>query len=305
MLDELDGTYLISVRYFSNFLNFNRIKAKLDTIPYSKKVVIDFSLADFVDHSTLEHLTEYGDAFERNGGELSIVGLDNLASASEHPLSAMKPAEASIKKKDRPLTKRQEQLKVFAEGLGWTIKPESFKKTLHFIDFGYFRNRAVDKGRNLLEGQIGNITLSACDLDFHEGELIAREPKHASIVVLDLPVAIPEFIMDKERLLDRVGQLAGFREINFKGHADFNRRFKLRGDKRFAMRRLFDDRIIRFFEGNPLYHIESNGHQLLIFEKDRLASVSEYKIMVSFALRLAQLLQDKIKNGYVGTEVTH
>ncbi|MCE2496892.1 MAG: hypothetical protein J4F31_10015 [Flavobacteriales bacterium] len=71
------------------------------------------------------------------------------------------------------------------------------------------------------------------------------------------------------------------------------------------MRRLFDDRIIQFFEGNPLYHIESNGKQLLIFEKDRLANVSEYKIMVSFALRLAQLLQQKINNGYVGTQTTN
>lgn len=305
MIDELDGTYLISVRYFCNFLNFNRLKAKLDTVPYSRKVVIDFSLADFVDHSTLEHLQEYSENFERNNGELSIIGLDNLAAPTDHPLSPMRPAVSKKVKKEKPLTKRQVQLKSYGAELGWVFDPLEFRKTQSFTDFGYFKTRVVDRGRNSLIGRVGSLQLQACDLDYHEGEFIVKEPKHASIVIVDLPVELPEFILDKERLLDRVGQLAGFREINFKGHPDFNRRFKLRADKRFAMRRLFDDRIIRFFEGNPLYHIESNGRQLLIFEKDRLASVSEYKIMVSFALRLAQLLHDKIEHGYVGTEVTH
>ncbi|MCE2496893.1 MAG: SulP family inorganic anion transporter [Flavobacteriales bacterium] len=225
MIDELDGTYLISVRYFSNFFNFNRLKARLDTVPYSAKVVVDFSLADFVGHSTLEHLNEYSENFDRNGGEISIIGIDNLAVPTNHPLSPMRPVASKKVKKIKPLTKRQEQLKQYGEDLGWFYEAQEFRTIQGFNDFGYFRTGTLDRGRNSLKGSVGPLKLRACDLDFHEGEFIAKEPKHAGVVVIDLPVEVPEFILDKERLLDRVGQLAGFREVNFKGPPDFNRRF--------------------------------------------------------------------------------
>jgi len=309
LLSESDGTYVINVRYFSNFLNFSRVKAKLDTIPYQANVVIDFSLADFVDYSTLEHLHQYRDTFLRNGGDLSIVGLDNLQSSSHHPLSPMRPLWGSEKSKPRPLSRRQLKLRSMAAEINWDFESHEFQDVQGFTDFGYFRSRTVDLGRNLLLGsvtgtyndQTQGLIVKSCDLDYHEGEFIAREPKHATILIIELPVEIPEFIMDKERLLDRVGHLAGFRDIGFANHREFSQRFRLKGEKRFSLRRFFDDSVIHFFETNPLYHIESNGHQLLIFEKDRLATVSEYKIMVNFATRFAELLHDKIEKGYVGT----
>lgn len=309
MLSESDGTFVINVRYFSNFLNFSRVKAKLDTIPYQANVVIDFSLADFVDYSTLEHLYQYRDTFLRNGGDLSIVGLDNLLSSSHHPLSPMRPVWGAEKSKPRPMSRRQVKLKSMAAEINWDFKSHEFQDVLDFTDFGYFRSRTVDLGRNFMHGSIigsGNdqkpgLLIKSCDLDYHEGEFIAREPRHATIIVIELPVTIPEFIMDKERLLDRVGHLAGFIDIGFANHRDFSQRFRLKGDKRFSIRRFFDDSVIHFFENNPSYHIESNGRQILIFEKDRLATVSEYKIMVNFAVRFAELLHNKIEKGYVGT----
>ena len=39
---------------------------------------------------------------------------------------------------------------------------------------------------------------------------------------------------------------------------------------------------------NPSFHMESNGTALLIFHKERVASVQEFKLMVNFVLDWAE-----------------
>lgn len=43
---------------------------------------------------------------------------------------------------------------------------------------------------------------------------------------------------------------------------------------------------------NPSFHMESNGTALLIFHKERVASVEEFKLMVNFALDWAEQMSN-------------
>ena len=47
-----------------------------------------------------------------------------------------------------------------------------------------------------------------------------------------------------------------------------------------------DKTITHFFESNPYYHIESKGDAILIFGKERLASITEIKAIFDFGKRL-------------------
>jgi len=57
------------------------------------------------------------------------------------------------------------------------------------------------------------------------------------------------------------------------------------------VRSVFTDKLIMFFEENPYFHVESSKGMLLIIEKERLLSLSETKLMVSFAVRLTKLIR--------------
>ena len=60
-LEDQSGNYYVSVKNFCSFLNFFRLKAKLDQIPETEHAIVDFSLCDFVDHTVMAvsytHLT--------------------------------------------------------------------------------------------------------------------------------------------------------------------------------------------------------------------------------------------------------
>ncbi|MEK0421226.1 MAG: hypothetical protein RLZZ161_1077 [Bacteroidota bacterium] len=74
---------------FSNWLG---IKRKLDSIPNTEKAVIDLSACNFVDHTVIDNLHHLKRDFENEGGNLTIIGLEELrpATNSNHEHAALK-----------------------------------------------------------------------------------------------------------------------------------------------------------------------------------------------------------------------
>ncbi len=281
--------YLLSVRAFSNFINFLGLKNKLDSVPTEAKVIVDFSLAKYIDHSVLEQLNDYHDSFRVAGGDLEIIGLDDLGSHTSHPLAPRMSSASGVKSKSK-LSKRQKAIRLFSNKLEWDFKAEPAFDFREYHRFEYFTNHRIDNRRNRVYGRVNDVEVQMADIDYHEGEFIVRENLHSTMVILKLPYEIPKFVLDKENLLDKVAHLAGFNDINFAKHPDFSYNFELKGNDKAAIYQFFDDALIDFLQANKLYHIESNGNALLIFEKERLSVLSEIKQLVSFASRLAALL---------------
>jgi len=80
-------SYYVGVIHFCTFLNFYKLKAKLDKIPQTEKVVVDFSMCSFVDHTVQESLHNYEELFVRKGGVFEIIGLDVHETDSSHPFA--------------------------------------------------------------------------------------------------------------------------------------------------------------------------------------------------------------------------
>jgi carbonic anhydrase len=91
-------------------------------------------------------------------------------------------------------------------------------------------------------------------------------------------------------LLERLYALAGYRDIAIKNHADFSNRFYLRGENARAIKTLFTDELVLFFESNAYYHIESSKDGLLVFSKERIASIKEIKALLDFGVRLNAII---------------
>lgn len=293
LLQEDADQYHLSVRAYSSFLNFLGLKRKLDSLPRRAKVIIDFSLADFVDYSVLEQLDAYQQNFRSAGGDLEILGTDNMESITAHP-QASRRYHPQRKPEQRAYSRREKTIRLFARKLTWEFNPEPDYSVQAFRYFNYFLSRTIDHARNRAEGWQGRTKLYLADLHYYEGAYTARQHLHSTMVDLLLPQDIPAFVLNRENLLDRVVRFSAMREINFELHPDFSRRFKLQGEDEAAIRSFFDRDLIAFLEENYPYHVESNGKGLLIFARERLATISETKQLVSFAIRLADLLNRKL-----------
>jgi hypothetical protein len=281
-----DGKYFVSVDNFSSFLNFTKLKSKLNQIPESEDVIIDFSMCDFVDHSVMENMNSYAETFKRKGGHLEIIGLDNYSTRSEHPFALRKNIPDFIKQKKGILTKRQKSLQKIGTELNWSYLPLQVDEITELPTFGYFKTRQINKVSNI----ISNKQCSLFDIEFSEGEMIAKQVIRASMFYIKLNKKTPEFTLDKEGFFEYIYHFAGFKDIEIDNHPDFSKRFYLSGKDQEKIKELFTDELVLFFESNPYYHIESSEHGLLILGKERLAGVKEIKALADFGIRLQKII---------------
>jgi hypothetical protein len=113
-------------------------------------------------------------------------------------------------------------------------------------------------------------------------------------MVLKLNKKIPDFSMEKEgvlgKIFDRIMAFTGYKDIDFEMYPDFSKKFLLMGNNESEIRSFFTEEIIRFFENQQIYHIESSGNALLIFDKIKLARTDETVAFIDYGKKLAAIL---------------
>lgn len=292
---EEDGKQRITVKHFSSFINFFRLKEVLDAINPKERVLVDLLQCSFVDHTVMENLWDYEQIFDKNGGEFEVIGLDLHNAETTHPFAlrrALKyvPFVNDLDTKSR----RQEEIEAYIESMDWYFSTENDYHMFFLIDFNYFRTRQVDHLYNKAHDK--NKTFKLFDVEYSEGAFILEEELHATMLYINTRNEIPAFTLDKGDFYERLHYLGGYKEIRFKTFRDFARRFTLRGDNLFRIRRFFTDELVLFFESNSYYHIESDGKGgLLIMDKERQSGVGEVKAMVDFGIRLEAIINKSLE----------
>jgi MFS superfamily sulfate permease-like transporter len=287
MYKEEDGSYFISVKHFCSFLNFNALKTSLEAIPENNDVIIDFSLCGFVDHSSMENIDDYQELFHKKGGNIEVIGLDVLGAESKHPfaLRRMLPVQKMMPENK---TKRQKNLGIIADQFELSYQHEKKYNNSFLEEFVYFQTKKIEHISNVLKET--NIEYQSFDVVFSEGEFIAKEVVRTTMLYIKAPKGTPAFTLDKEGIMERLYALAGYEDIDFEQHEDFSNRFYLRGENPKNIKMFFTDDLVRFFESNPYYHVESDKKGVLIYNKERVASIKEVKALIDFGVRLNQLI---------------
>ena len=284
---DTDGNYYISVKHFCSFLNYYKLKNKLDAVQENQDVIVDFSLCEFVDHTVMENLNSYRDLFLKRGGHFEVIGLDMHDTDSKHPfaLRRLLPVPNIIKNN---LTRRQTSIEELAENYNLKYLHKKQKETLFLNDFIFFRTKNINHINNQLFTK--NDVINIFDIEFSEGEFIAKEVVRTTMLHISLNKTIPEFTLDREGFLEKIYAFAGFKDVPIQNQVDFSNRFYLLGEDEEAITKFFNEDLVHFFESNPYYHVESNGHGILVFGKERLASIKEIKVLFDFGKRLKQVV---------------
>ncbi|MGB0879865.1 MAG: SulP family inorganic anion transporter [Polaribacter sp.] len=282
-----DDKYYVSVKNFSSFLNYTKLKSKLDQIPENEEAIIDFSLCDFVDHSVMENMSNYAETFKRKEGHFEVIGLDDSKSGSEHPFALRKVLPQQIIPKEGILTKRQKSIQKISEEMHWHYDAFPTEEVTQLPKFGYFKTRKINKVSNILS----NENCSLFDIQFSEGEMIAKQVIKATMLYIESEKNIPEFTLDKEGIFEKIYHFAGYKDIDIDNHPDFSKRFYLSGKNEAKIKEFFTDELILFFESNKYYHIEGTKNGLLIIGNERLASVKEIKSLAYFSMSFQKIIE--------------
>ncbi len=196
--DDEKSNYYVSVKHFCTFVNFYRLKEKLDAISEDNDVIVDFSMCEFVDHTVMENLHNYQNLFIKKGGHFDVVGLDMHEADTKHPF-ALRRLLKTPRLFGYNLTKRQENLESIAQSYGLRYSADKNKDTRFLDAFLFFYTKHISHIYNELIDDTAHYNLF--DIEFSEGEFIAKEVVRASMLHLRLDHYHPILYARSRRLV--------------------------------------------------------------------------------------------------------
>lgn len=285
---QTEGQHILKLNGIVNFLSLLNINQLLEQVPAKSHLTIDGSSARLVDLTVLETFEDFKFSYENKGGMVQIIGFNNHIASSDHAL-ALKSKHITLEK---PLGDREKRLQAKATEKNWKFSPSSDWNTSYFKNFQFFDSRPIERKYNVIEGKYEalDVKWQIADLVFDEGALMSTEVYHTTVQLLKLPFKIPRFMIEQEgfwdKIFDRIKAFTGYKDIDFELFPEFSKKFLLEGVDEKAIHVFFTPELIAFLEKHEIYHIESNGEALLLFQYRRLAKTNEMAKMVDFSEKL-------------------
>jgi hypothetical protein len=295
LLKRADGTFDLKIRGIANFLGILKVDKLVAKIPYGADVNIDLSETRLVGITYMDYLVEFLKAQRTSGGQVFITGLDSHVSFSPHN----RALKISLSSATAKLSQRQKRLRNLATEKNYQYSSQVDWNTIYLKKFHFFEIRPIERKYNCLKGTFEdlNIAWEISDITFNEGQAFTAETFNTTLMILKLNQKIPVFSMEKEgvlgKIFDKVMAFTGYKDIDFEMYPDFSNKFLLMGNDESEIRSFFTDEIIRFFENNHIYHLESNGEALIIFDKIKLARTDETIAFIKYGEELAKVLNEK------------
>ncbi len=295
VVERPNGGFDLKIRGIANFLGILKVDKLVTQIPAGADVNIDLSETRLVGMTYMDYLVEYLKIQRNSGGKVFITGLDSHVSSSTYN-RALKISLTGSKTK---LSQRQKRLRNLATEKDYQYSSQVDWNTTYLKKFHFFEIRPIERKYNCLSGTFANLDVSweISDVTYNEGQAFTAETFNTTLMVIKMNKKIPVFTMEKEgvleKIFDRVMAFTGYKDIDFEMYPDFSKKFLLMGNNESEIRSFFTDEIIRFFENHQIYHIESNGEALIIFDKIKLARTDETIAFIEYGKELTKLLESK------------
>lgn len=293
LIQRQDGGYDLKIRGIANFLGILKADKLVAQIPSGSNVNIDLSETRLVGITYMDFLVEFLKTQRASGGKAFITGLDAHVSSTTYNRALKISLAGSVVK----LSQRQKRLRNLATEKDYQFTPQVDWNTTDLKKFHFFEIRPIEHKYNSVKGVFDPYKASweVADITFNEGQAFTAETFNMTMMVLNLNKKIPVFAMEKEGVLgnifDKVVAFTGYKDINFEMYPEFSKKFLLMGNNESEIRSFFTDEVINFLENHQIYHIESNGEALFIFNKIKLARTDETIEFITYAEELASLLK--------------
>lgn len=281
---ESNGEYQVKVMDSAIFSNLIGYKKLFHRLAPGKKVTLNVSEARIVDHSFMEALHHFEEEYQHSGGSLAVQGWDNFKAFSNHPFAARKLDPEAKSKIEIKLSPRQMDLRRFADANEYSFYPQRVRSAMKYKDFPIQRGIKVLFEENILEKYLDQARIIVSDVTLGEGALSAtREMQITLVLISEIEQHIPDFALEPEGLMSKFSELAGTKDIDFKEHPVFSKKYFLRGDQEEKIRQFFTEDILTFLENREDIHIECHKNKLLFYKKRDLLDPGEILYTEKFA----------------------
>jgi hypothetical protein len=187
--------------------------------------------------------------------------------------------------------KRTRQLAAIATQLGWNfaaIAPLNMISGLErFTLFGDGHGKTI---RNLMYGEASGVKAAVFDYIYVTGYGKSSQAHYQSVVYFEpRNLVLPYFSLRPESFFHRIAEALGYQDIDFAQRPEFSKRYLLRGQDETAIRRVFGERVLSFYETYPGTSTDGGGNQLFLFRNGNRFQPEEIQSYVGLGLNLLNL----------------
>ena len=139
-------------------------------------------------------------------------------------------------------------------------------------------------------GEIEGVKTAVFDYRYTVGGGKNSQTFNQTVVYLEpRNLSLPFFSLRPEHLFHKLISAFGYQDIDFGNRPTFSSKYLLRGPDEQAVRNLFDDALLGFYEMNPGLSADGGGNQLFLFQQNYRQPPQQIQSTVNAALQLQRL----------------
>jgi hypothetical protein len=141
----------------------------------------------------------------------------------------------------------------------------------HLFSQGYSRKIA-----NILTGNLNKIPVTIFEYRYTTGGGKSTKIWRQTVILLESDqLQLPSFVLRPENLLDKIENVFGHKDIDFEAYPNFSKHYLLRGNNEEAVRKIFTDPNIAYYEEHPGLSTEVDGNRLIFYRGSKVVPVNK------------------------------
>jgi hypothetical protein len=179
-----------------------------------------------------------------------------------------------IVRERRRQQQRTADLSVIAAQLGFAFSgplDKELPKSLGSLSL--FTHGHSRYARNVMSGQADETEVLIFDYRYTVSSGKHSHTHSQTVMLLRWSAAdLPAFSLQPEGLFDKIAQKLGFGDIDFESHAGFSKAYKLKSQNEPAVRAVFEDDVLAFYESQPGMSTEACAGGMVFYRADRIVA---------------------------------
>jgi hypothetical protein len=193
----------------------------------------------------------------------------------------------------RQRRRRTEGMRQAAAELGLDFLPGSpSDPAAEFSRFHLFSEGRHRRVSNRMRGDTGGVDVEVFDYEYTFGTEESLESPRQTVLCFRVPgLELPRFTLRPKKVLHKVAALFGYQDLAIPGHPEFARNYLLRGPDEAALRGLFYEGLVAYYDARPGLSTEGCGDLLVYYRAARLVDPGALRAFLGEGLGLLALFR--------------
>jgi hypothetical protein len=190
--------------------------------------------------------------------------------------------------------KRAQKMKAVAEEMGLAFLARGDLQSLPRLHL-FFQGHSK-RIRNLMEGEANNVQAKIFDYRYTTGSGKNSHTANQTVIWFYSPVLLlPDFSLCPKSIFHRIVVLFGYHDINFDTHPVFSKKYWLRGQDELAIRGLFNETALAFYDDHTGLNTEGSGQHLVVFRANRRVSSDQIRSFLEQGFEVLGLFKAEVE----------